>query len=393
MHRCLLGLVGIIACSPALGADGIIDSLDELRFRVPAAKASASLVAGKAGNIEFRFDKDSQNVFFSSSIRGQPDWDDAAGFSFWAKGDGSKDVGAIQFIYDDDYAVRYEFAFSLTDTEWHKVTVAWSDLVPVLPGKKSNLLDPTGENRPSKLSALWVGKWWHWRDYPAHSFVMDDLRLETKIETKEAPLSGGLSRIRARLRRGEPITIVTMGDSLTDTRHWANREVDWGSLLKKQLEAKYNSAVTVVNPAIGGTQLRQGLVQIPRWLIQASEPDLVMVCYGGNDWEAGMRGPQFEESFLDGIKRIRRATEGKADILILTTVPSLEKWNATAELADACREASKKQGTGLADLQRAFHQVGEKERARLFVNDKVHLSADGHKLVAETILSAVQGAQ
>ena len=57
-----------------------------------------------------------------------------------------------------------------------------------------------------------------------------------------------------------------MGDSLTDTRHWANREADWPALLKEQLKAKYNSEVTIVNPAIGGTQLRQNLVLMPRWL-------------------------------------------------------------------------------------------------------------------------------
>lgn len=215
----------------------------------------------------------------------------------------------------------------MKNTAWHKVTVAWSDLVPVLPGKSSDPLDAKTGNKPSKLSALWIGKWWHWRDYLAHSFTLDDLRLEPKIDVQETAPSIGLTRVRAKLSKGEPITIVTMGDSLTDTKHWANRQVDWGTLLKKQLEAKYKSQVTIINPAIGGTQLRQGPVPIPRWLVEAPEPDLVTVCYGGNDWEAGMRGAQFLETYLHGIDRIRRATQGKADILILSTVPSVENWN------------------------------------------------------------------
>ena len=56
-----------------------------------------------------------------------------------------------------------------------------------------------------------------------------------------------------------------MGDSLTDTRHWANREVAWLAP-----EGRAGEFVEfeghVVNPAIGGTQLRQNLVLMPRWL-------------------------------------------------------------------------------------------------------------------------------
>jgi hypothetical protein len=61
-------------------------------------------------------------------------------------------------------------------------------------------------------------------------------------------------------------------------------------LLKDHLREKYRSGVTLVNPAIGGTQLRQNLVLLPRGLAQAPQPDLVLIRFGGNDWEAGMRG-------------------------------------------------------------------------------------------------------
>ena len=126
----------------------------------------------------------------------------------------------------------------------------------------------------------------------------------------------------AKLKAGKPVTIVTMGDSLTDTHHWANREVNWPALLKQRLEEKYKTQVTIVNPAIGGTQLRQNLVLIPTWLAKAPEPDLVTICFGGNDWDAGMRGKQFRETCADAVDRVRRATKGKADVLIVTTVPS-----------------------------------------------------------------------
>ena len=372
--------------------DALIDSMDDLHFHPPKEKARAVLV-GKA--VRFSFEQGPPGAFCTSNLRGSPAWDRAAGLSFWVKGDGSDHFGGLELIYDDDYAVRYDFAFPLKSTEWTKVAVPWRDLTPVLPGPKSNPLDPKGQNKPSKISGIWFGKWWYWGEYPAHSYAVDELRLEAKIpldETDYTPDGPSLTRVLAKLKAGKPVTIVTMGDSLTDTRHWANREVNWPSLLKKRLEDKYKSPVTIVNPAIGGTQLRQNLVLIPRWLAKAPEPDLVTLCFGSNDWDAGMRGEQFRESYRDAADTVRRATKGKADVLIVTTVPAAGRWGAVAELAEACRQAAHDRDAGLADADRAFTAAGkdEKERAKFYVKDSTHLAPPGDELMARTIEEAIE---
>jgi lysophospholipase L1-like esterase len=371
----------------------LITSCDELRFQPPKDKGQAKLVEGKLGQaIQFSFGKDARSTFFTSNLRGTPEWDEAAGFSFWVKGDGSQACGGLQFIYDNDYALRYDYLFPINSTDWTKITVAWRDLIPVLPRPNAKLLDPKGENKPSKLSSLWIGKWWYWGEYPACSFAIDEIRLEPQIERDSQnyqPQGDPLARVKGKLKAGRPITIVTMGDSLTDYRHWANREVAWPKFLSKQLKDKYGSDVTIVNPAIGGTQLRQNLVLIPRWLDKAPEPDLVTICFGGNDWEAGMRGDLFREANCDGIDRIRRATKGKADVLLLSTVPSVMQWETRAELGAACRSAAKHRSAGLVDLEKAFWDAGQDNRERLFVRDKVHLSPAGHQLVADSILNAL----
>jgi len=143
--------------------------------------------------------------------------------------------------------------------------------------------------------------------------------------------------VQAKLKAGQPITIVTMGDSLTDFAHWANREVNWPTLLQTQLKEKYNSQVNIVNPAIGGTELRQNLIMLPRWTSKHPAPDLVTVFFGFNDWSSGMRGESFYAAQKDAIDRIRRATGGKADVLILTSAPTLENGTTFAELAEACQ--------------------------------------------------------
>lgn len=389
-------LLPLAACLLAFSGDVVLDDMDDLHFTSPAGKAQQELVEGRSGKaVQFRFDKDARGVFFTKRLRPTQDWDDADGFSFWVKGDGSDALGGLEFIYADDYAVRYDVAFPIKGRDWQKVTIAWRDLIPVLPGPNAKPLDPATGNKPSKLTALFVGKWWYWGDYPAESFAIDDLGLEPKIDRDAAdhrPDGPPLRRVYEKLTAGQPVTIVTMGDSLTDTRHWANREVAWPALLRDLIKAKYGSEVTIVNPAIGGTQLRQNLVLIPRWLEKAPEPDLVTVCFGGNDREAGMTGPEFRASNADAIDRLRRATCGKADVLILATVPSAAHPGATDELAEACRQAAKDQNAGLADTAAAFTTESAPNLDRLYVNDRVHLSRAGHELVARTVLETIEAA-
>ncbi len=240
---------------------------------------------------------------------------------------------------------------------------------------------------------MWWGKWWYWGDYPALDFTIDEVRLEPAIEraTKDfRPAGPPLNRVLSKLRAGKPITIVTMGDSLTDRRHWANREVCWVDLLSGRLKGKYKSPVTIVNPAIGGTQLRQNLVLLPKWLNQSPDPDLVTIFFGGNDWDSGMRGEEFRRACADAVDRVRRATEGKADVLIVTTNPAATRWEETKELGEACRAAARERNAGLADTEHAFHTAGKDDRNRLFVHDRVHLSPAGHELVAETVQRAIE---
>jgi lysophospholipase L1-like esterase len=368
--------------------------MDDLKVRLSSEKAHVEAVEGKIGKaIKLSFDEGGQNAFAMTPFRGAPEWDAAAGLSFWVKGDGSGRLGGLQFIWNEDYAARYDVAFAIDGTDWRKVFIPWRDLVPVLPGAKP--LDPKGAFAPSKLSALWFGKWWYWRDYGAHSYAIDELRLEPKIDMDEndyKPAGEPLARTREKLKAGKAVTVVTMGDSLTDFNHWANKPVNWPTLFLDGLREKYKAESKLVNPAIGGTQLRQNLVLIPRWLALAPEPDLVTVCFGFNDWDAGMRGEAFRETCIDAVDRIRRATKGKADVLLITTNPAVERWTAMGELAEAVRRAAADRNAGLADTEKAFHAAGAADREKLFCRDKVHLGPAGHEVVARTVLQAIERA-
>src|SRR5205823_6501944 len=101
---------------------------------------------GKA--LKFSYDDACQNAFAFSKIRGAADWDGAAGISFWVKGDGSDHLGAIQFVWNEDFGARYGYAFPIDSTEWKKIVIPWRDLLPETTNAKPL---GAGGNAPSNL--------------------------------------------------------------------------------------------------------------------------------------------------------------------------------------------------------------------------------------------------
>jgi lysophospholipase L1-like esterase len=398
MHCIILTVLSLSLCRLFAAESSVIDTMDDVSFINPKEKGRVELVEGKFGKAQkFSFDDACMNVFIpSQKVKGSADWDKAAGFSFWVKGDGSDTCGGIEFIWNEDYAQRYDFCFQINGTDWQKITVTWRDLVNVLPEKsgKYSPLDPAG-NAPSKLGRLQFGKWWYWgKQYGKHSYAIDEFKLEPIIEAPKVVKPSGtpLERVLGKLKAGKPITIVTMGDSLTDANHWANRNFNWPTILQKKLQEKYKSVVTIINAAIGGTQLRQGIVIIPRWLHKAPEPDLVTIAYGYNDYDAGMRGSNFQATYVECIDRIRHLTNGQADVLVIGTAPAATRWTEMAELCEAAMKAAAEKNAGSVDLHALFHEAGKQNKDGLYssAQDRTHLGQPGHELVAKAVVDSIE---
>ena len=357
---------------------------------------TVELVEGKFGKAcKFTFAAEAKGGFFTARANATPEWDKAAGLSFWVKGDGSASWGGLEMIDGDDFAARYACCFPIDSTEWRKITIPWGDLLPEHALAKF-VGTKDGCYPPSKFRNLWFGKWWYWHQYPAHSYAIDQVALEREIPvdaTDYTPAAAGTPRLLAKLKARQPVTIVTMGDSLSDKQHWANRQVLWSELLAAEIKKTYGSEVRLVNAAMGGTELRQNLVVMPRWLKDAPEPDLVTVWFGYNDWSSGMRGPAFQETLRLAVDRIRRLTRGKSEVLLVTTCPAMERWDTMEELAEAARVVAAEKKTALADVAAAFHERGKEAGARpkLYCDDKTHLGGPGHLMACQTVLKAIAG--
>jgi lysophospholipase L1-like esterase len=356
-------------------AAGTVESIDDVKF-------------GKA--MKLRFVEGASGGFMMAHIPTAAGWDQAAGFSFWIKGDGSSHYGGIELIDKDNFALRYAYCFPIDSTEWRKVVVAWRDLVPELAGP---LVGVKNGYSPSGFGYFSFGKWFFWRDYPAESYSVGPIVLEPKVEAEAAAsVEPGLTRVAAKLRQHKPITIVTMGDSLSDPHHWSNHPTLWSGLLVQAIKDRYNVTTTLVNPAIGGTTLSQNIVIMPLWSKEAPLPDLVTVWFGGNDWDSGVRGPRFAEYLRLAVDRIRRQTHGSADILLMTTLPSRARWETTRELEQAVRDVAREKKTGFVDIAAEFRKAPSADAAsksHYWGWDNVHLGQKGHEIVAAAVLGAI----
>ena len=103
-----------------------------------------------------------------------------------------------------------------------------------------------------------------------------------------------------------------------------------------------------------------------------------------------MRGERFKKILAFGVDRIRRLTEGKAEILLLTTCPAVDRWETMKELSAAVRAVAAEKKTGLADIEAAFYKAGAENKERLYCKDKVHLGPEGHKVFAQAVQEAIE---
>ena len=407
LHRLLIAVVlGVAPHAPAAAAEGpasgVIFDMDTLQHRpgeftkenqkVPAG--TAQVVDGKFGKaVRFDFVEGASGGFMTGRAPATKAWDDADGFSFWVKGDGSQSWGGIDLIDRDDFSLRYGYCFPIDSTDWRKIVVPWRDVIPELAAPLVGTRE--GQYPPSRFGNLFFGKWFYWRQYPAASYTIDQVVLEPRIP-QPAPADAppaGLKRLKEKLRQHKPITIVTMGDSLTDQRHWSNQKAVWHGLLADAIKAKYGGEVTVINPALGGTTLSQNLVLMPRWAAEAASPDLVTVWFGGNDWDTGVRGPRFREYLRLAVDRVRRQTRGSADVLLMTTCPTQAGWETKAELEQAVREVARETGAALADVAADFRKAGTPDEALkqdYLAWDKVHLGPKGHEATRDAVLRAIE---
>lgn len=162
-------------------------------------------------------------------------------------------------------------------------------------------------------------------------------------------------------------TILAFGDSLTAGKG-VNRNASYPAILQQLSHTK------VINAGISGEVSANGLKRLPA-LLKKHQPDLVIICHGGNDI---LRHYNLSRTKINIIKMIELAKSYNAQVL-LVAVP---KPNLLISPADLYFEVARKTNTILnADTLSAVL------RDRNLKSDTYHPNKSGYALIAKRIFA------
>lgn len=214
-----------------------------------------------------------------------------------------------------------------------------------------------------------------------------------------APFAERIPRASAKLRRGEELKIVAIGDSITcGAKSSGNCGIPpyadpYIGLTVNYLAKKFcNDNITLVNSAVGGTKSDRMFDKIDS-CVTDHKPDLVIIAFGMNDssyYRVGISDDYFRTNILTLIRRIRDALP-ECEFVLLSSVYGnrltfpAERYEAHAAVLE--RIAAEEKGVAFANPLAIEKKLLEKKDFLCFMGDNmVHPNDFGMRLIAQTLL-------
>lgn len=204
-----------------------------------------------------------------------------------------------------------------------------------------------------------------------------------------------LAAVRDKLARGERITYVVFGDSISTGAEASRDDRKFYNLFAQTLAGRFaHAAIDVKMKAVGGETSRRALQRLQEDVVM-EKPDLVTIGYGMNDQNKRGDGTnsvpleEYTENIARMIADIRQHTE--ADIILITPCLPNPRWmyaspNAT-DYAEALRELGRREKVGVADVQRLWLKElsAGKTHESMLLNNVNHPNDYGHMLYAKAL--------
>jgi len=201
-----------------------------------------------------------------------------------------------------------------------------------------------------------------------------------------------LPRTIGRLRKGQPVSIVLIGDSISsgcNASGWAGGapyQPSFPGLLEQHLEARYESKVQMTNPSVSGKDTRWVLSTID--LVVKPKPDLVIVAFGMND-AAGRSAKEYQANTKAVMTKIRQQLPNTEFILVATMLGNRDWPRLKQELFPQYRDALKElcePGIALADMTSIWAEfLKRKQDWDLTGNGVNHPNDFGHRVYAQVL--------
>lgn len=202
---------------------------------------------------------------------------------------------------------------------------------------------------------------------------------------------------------GEPVKIVTLGDSITKgVRTGVKADETFSAVLETDLK-KEGHDVSIVNVGIGGERTDQALARLDKDVI-ALKPAIVIIMYGTNDSyvDVGAKTSRLSvEEFTGNLKELLTRLRNADITPVLMTEP---RWGDKAgkngaeehpnvrleDFMKACREVAKSQKVSLIDNYQVWSDHNAKGNdIGAWTTDQCHPNPEGHRLIAKTMQPVV----
>lgn len=189
-----------------------------------------------------------------------------------------------------------------------------------------------------------------------------------------------------RLAAGAPISLVALGDSLTQGWMVTKGYLDF---LREMLHAKFpKSRFKLINSGIPGDTADSGLYRL-KWDVLHYKPDCIFIQYAINDAFSGFTEQQFKSIIKEIIDKIRE--NGDSDIMLITSGyigdnddnRHIEKYYHQLEVLG--------QEYCIPVVQTHEYWKKKISEGTLFLSlvqyDNVHPTEEGYRLMAEAIIN------
>jgi lysophospholipase L1-like esterase len=201
-----------------------------------------------------------------------------------------------------------------------------------------------------------------------------------------------LPRTIAKLRDGQPLAIVLLGDSIStgcNASGWANAapfQPPYQDLLQQHLEKLYKTKVTLTNLAVGGTATPWGETRIDQ--VVQEKPDLVILAFGMND-SSGISAEDYGKNTAAMIAKTRARLPETEFILVASMLGNRDWTTLKHELFPQYRDELAKlcgPSIALADLTSVWDEfLKRKKDWDLTGNGVNHPNDFGHRVYAQVI--------
>ena len=184
-------------------------------------------------------------------------------------------------------------------------------------------------------SAYFYGK------YLSVSYAYDVEDLDTSVFAKYDATT--LTAVRNKLKNGEEISLVTIGDSITegcsstgDNLHVAPNTPCYAKQIKTELERVYGAKVKLTNIGKGGSESKwplsgEGSAALGK--AKEAAPDLCIIAYGMNDSSSQVSPVAYDDNIRSIIREIKNVSEN-CEFILVNSFPCNPLYERDATLFD-----------------------------------------------------------